>query len=115
MSHDKDKGKAASSPKPPSDQPTRPESAKGAGTEPEARGWEAHAETAIASLEHTDAPLAPPAKAPPKRKASQPGHTFCRVTGTAVKYHGRIVPEGTEDEFEDSIVLSMPEVFVSLE
>lgn len=55
------------------------------------------------------------AEAAPKSKATKSGHTLCRVTGTAVMYHGQYFSEGVVDEFEDAVVLDMPSVFVSVE
>ena len=55
------------------------------------------------------------AAAAPKKKASAPGCTLCRVTGTSLKYHGRVIPEGTVAEFDDKTVLEMPDVLVSVE
>lgn len=120
MSRDEKKDKAAVGTKPPSDQPTRPESSKDAGlADADVRPWDdpvAELDAPIAGIEHKEAPAPKPAKkAAPPPKATRPGHTVCRITGTAVKYHGRIIPEGTEGEFEDSLVVEMPDVFVSLE
>jgi hypothetical protein len=51
----------------------------------------------------------------PKQKATQRGHTLCRITGTAIHYNGRVYGVGVVDEFDDASVLDMPDVFVSVE
>lgn len=49
------------------------------------------------------------------KKATKPGFTMCKVTGTAIKYGGKKLPEGTVAEFDDATILEMPGVLVSVE
>ena len=49
------------------------------------------------------------------KKATKAGFTMCKVTGTAIKYGGKLIAEGTVAEFDDATILEMPAVLVSVE
>jgi hypothetical protein len=78
----------------------------------EARAAAAHPPVpAVAAAKAAAAAPLPVAKV----KASTPGYTMCRVTGTAIRYQKKLIPEGTVAEFDDATVLDMPGVLVSVE
>jgi hypothetical protein len=60
-------------------------------------------------------PHAAASAAAAKPKATRQGCTLCKVTGTSIKYNGKLIPEGTVAEFDDATVLDMPGVLVSQE
>lgn len=50
----------------------------------------------------------------PKRRASQPGYTLCRVTGSNVSANGRWYAPGDEGEFLAVDIRSLPEFLIPI-
>jgi hypothetical protein len=107
---DKEKGKAALSPEPPSgDDPFGDDF----GTE----GAPAASSIGIdagATPEPPPVAKPPPPKASP-RKAAAAGHQMCRVTASAVIHNGRRYEIDEIAEFDDASIAQLPEVLVPVE